>query len=1045
MKCRDINFANKVIFLGLFCFIVSVAQTSPQQNPGLLKINSENLTRVGNWPFGSALAVAVDTARQLAYLGSGGAVLVLDVSNLSQPQLISDVINTKGKVTDLRYNHLTQHLYVAAVYEDFQIWDMQDPDAPRELCQYELPTPYADPVTNGVDFYNNYAITENNYLFVNSINVADPKNPFLVSGNDDMGNPARAIHVAVDGMLHTGGAYGYVEIYIGPNGSLNTSNEHDLDFGCYEVFGTSDAAFIRTDRYLGILDPSSIYAPAWSFTDIGFFSDIFIQENYAYITNNNQMLIYDVTNYQNPFLEGSITLPGFSEKLEVYENYAYLAGGHSGLRNINIKNPAQPVEEGFYETFSATTDMDRAGDYGYITELDDGMLVLDLSNISHPTLVAQYNSPGNAVALEVVDNLAYIADGDGGLRIADVSDPLNPTEVGAYDSLNYAQEVCISGNYAYVVDNIINQPDWIRAFDISNPANPISMGGILMQSDIYALDASGNYLYAAATDKGMRVLDISDPANLVEAGYFLAPKVFDVCVQGNYAYLASADWDGGFVTVDISDPTNPIFISTYNENGWFHPFDVAVQGDYAYVGDPVGNEFLLFYIGDPANPSQLGAFRLSGDVSNLFAKDSLVYVSDGVAGVQIVENHLYSTSGAGITWQQQLSGTAYDLWSVYFINDSIGWTVGNEGTIVTTHDGGQTWQQQNSGVTAELFGVFFIDENNGWAVGREGSILHTINGGNQWTSQSSGTNLTLRSVTFIDNTQGWIVGEDGIILYTMNGGTNWQNQNSSTTSYLDVVDFVDANHGWVACGTLDGSILKTNNGGASWQIQYVPTQDRIYTLDFVDQNTGWVGTTGVEVLKTTDGGSSWTLQYQNSLHPYDVFSAMCFVDQNFGLAVGYDGRITNTVDGGNTWVEQTSGVHNYLTGVCFVDQYHGWVVGKEGLILKAKSAITFIGNHSISQESTPDKFFLFNNYPNPFNPVTTIQYDVPHTTRIVLKIYDMLGQQVKTLVDEAQAAGYKSVIWDGRNDNGIIVGSGIYFYRLQSNDILRTKKMMLMR
>ena len=92
------------------------------------------------------------------------------------------------------------------------------------------------------------------------------------------------------------------------------------------------------------------------------------------------------------------------------------------------------------------------------------------------------------------------------------------------------------------------------------------------------------------------VLDISDPANLVEAGYFLAPKVFDVCVQENYAYLASADWDGGFVTVDISDPTNPVFVSTYNEGGWFHPFDVAVQGDYAYVGDPVGNEFLLFYI-----------------------------------------------------------------------------------------------------------------------------------------------------------------------------------------------------------------------------------------------------------------------------------------------------------------------------------------------------------------------------------------------------------------------------------------------------------------
>ncbi len=1045
MNRRDINFAIKVISISLLFFSISFAQTSDQQNPGLLKINSDNLTRVGNWPFGSALAVAVDTARQLVYLGSGGAVLVLDVSNLSQPQLISDVINTKGKVTDLRYNHLTQHLYVAAVYEDFQIWDMQDPAAPPKLCQYGIPNPYTSVITENVDFYQNYAITENAGLGVSSINVSDPKNPFVVSINAYMGNPARAIHVAVDGILHTGGAYGYVEIYISSDGTLYTINEHNLLNGCSKVFGTIDAAFIRTGRYFAILNPASYLAPSWSFTDIGFFSDIFVQENYAYITNNNQMQIYDVTNYQNPLLEGSITVPGFPEKLEVFGNYAYLAGGHSGLRNINIKNAGQPVEEGFYETFSATTDLDRSGNYGYITELDDGMLVLDLSNISHPTLVAQYNSPGNAVAVEVSGNYAYIADGDGGLRIADISDPLNPTPIGSYDSLNYAQEVCISGTYAYVVDNIINQPDYIRAFDISNPANPIPVGEILMQSDIDALDASGNYLYAAATDQGMRVLDISDPANLVEAGYFLAPKVFDVCVQGNYAYLASADWDGGFVTVDISDPTNPVFVSTYNEGGWFHPFDVAVQGDYAYVGDPVGSEFLLFYIGDPANPSELGSFRLSGDVVNLFAKDSLIYVSDGVAGVQIVENHLYSTPAAGISWQQQISGTAYDLWSVYFINDSTGWTVGNEGTILTTHNGGQSWQQQNSGITAEMFGVFFIDENTGWAVGREGSILHTVDGGNQWTGQSSGTNLTLRSVIFVDDSQGWIVGEDGIILHTLDGGANWQNQNSGTASYLDDVDFFDANLGWAVCSGDHGKILRTNDGGTNWQTLYLPTTNLIFAADFIDSNIGWVGTAGVDILKTTNGGNSWTMQYQNPLSPYDVIGSMYFIDQNNGWAVGYDGRITSTIDGGNTWVEKISGVHNYLTDVCFVDEHHGWVVGKEGLILQAKSAITSIGNHSISQESTPDKFFLFNNYPNPFNPTTTIQYDIPQTVRVVLKIYNMLGQQVKTLVDEVQSPGQKSVIWNGTDEQGKVVSSGIYFYQFQSENNLITKKMMFLK
>ena len=1045
MKCRNINFANKVIFLGLFYFIVSIAQTSSQQNPGLLKINSENLTRVGNWPYGAAIAVAADTARHIVYLGSGGAVLILDVTDLTEPQLLSDAINSKGLVVDLDYDPATFHLYIAARYEDFQIWDVENPTAPFLIHTYELPDPYGDPPTGHVVHSGNYAIIENSFDAINSIDVSDPQNPVRVSAESGMGNPARDIYLDTDGNLHTTGGDAYEKVYFQPDGHLSGGYTYYMTGGPWICAGNADAAFVGYEDYLYILDLHSYTFPVWSVSTVGYMADVALKGDFLYFTVDQRLQIYDVSDYSSPFPTGSCNVPAYPNNLDVLGNVAYVAGDITGLRSINIEDPAQPVELGFYDTYSITINMVRSGDFGFMAEYDDGMMVMDLADIADPTVVSQYNTPGHALALQVKGDYAYVADAESGLRIADISNPYQPMEIGVYDSLTWAREICVLGNYAYVVDDIVNEPDWIRAFDISDPAHPTLAGSLLMPSDVYALDAAGNYLYAAATDQGLRVLNISDPTNLVEAGHFLAPKVFDVCVRGNYAYLASADWDGGFIILDISDPTNPIFISTYNENGWLHPFDVAVEGDWAYLGDPVSSYLHLLYISDPAHPSKLGQFILSGDIDNIFAQDSLVYVSDGRAGLQIFRNEIFSEPGAGITWQQQLSGTAYDLWSVYFINDLTGWTVGNEGTIVTTHDGGQTWQQQNSSITAEMFGVFFSDENNGWAVGREGSILHTINGGNQWIAQNSGTNLTLRSVTFIDNTQGWTVGENGIILHTMDGGINWQSQNSSTTSYLDEVDFVDANHGWVACSGLDGTILSTNNGGASWQIQYVPTQDRIYTLDFVDQNTGWVGTTGVEVLKTTDGGSSWTLQYQNSLYPYDVFNAMCFIDQNYGWAVGYDGRITSTDDGGNTWTEQTSGVHNYLTAVCFVDQYHGWVVGKEGLILKAKSAITSIGNHSISRKTTPDKFFLFNNYPNPFNPVTTIQYDVPHTTRVVIKIYDMLGQQVKTLVDEAQAPGRKSVIWDGRNDNGVIVGSGIYFYRLQSSNILRTKKMMLMR
>ena len=138
--------------------------------------DSTILTRVGNWPFGKAIGVAVDTARDIVYLGSGGAVLVLDVSNLSSPQLVSDDINSLGLVLDLSYNHTTQNLYIAANYEDFQIWDVQDPAVPQKLSQYVAPNPYASPPTGNVDFKDQYAIIENSYLGIASVDVSDPAN-----------------------------------------------------------------------------------------------------------------------------------------------------------------------------------------------------------------------------------------------------------------------------------------------------------------------------------------------------------------------------------------------------------------------------------------------------------------------------------------------------------------------------------------------------------------------------------------------------------------------------------------------------------------------------------------------------------------------------------------------------------------------------------------------------------------------------------------------------------------------------------------------------
>ncbi|MFC1726436.1 T9SS type A sorting domain-containing protein [candidate division KSB1 bacterium] len=93
----------------------------------------------------------------------------------------------------------------------------------------------------------------------------------------------------------------------------------------------------------------------------------------------------------------------------------------------------------------------------------------------------------------------------------------------------------------------------------------------------------------------------------------------------------------------------------------------------------------------------------------------------------------------------------------------------------------------------------------------------------------------------------------------------------------------------------------------------------------------------------------------------------------------------------------------------------------------------------------PDNFILENNYPNPFNPETTIRYSIPKTADVKLAVYNVLGQEIKALVNENKKAGYHSVKWDGTNNYGVKVGSGIYIYRIRAGGFTESKKMVLLK
>ena len=97
-------------------------------------------------------------------------------------------------------------------------------------------------------------------------------------------------------------------------------------------------------------------------------------------------------------------------------------------------------------------------------------------------------------------------------------------------------------------------------------------------------------------------------------------------------------------------------------------------------------------------------------------------------------------------------------------------------------------------------------------------------------------------------------------------------------------------------------------------------------------------------------------------------------------------------------------------------------------------------------EGLPGEFSLSQNYPNPFNPTTTMYFDVPHSAHVTVTVYNVLGQQITTLVDQQMPPGKRhSVDWDGRATSGNQVASGIYFYKMEADNFVETKKMMMLK
>ncbi len=406
-----------------------------------------------------------------------------------------------------------------------------------------------------------------------------------------------------------------------------------------------------------------------------------------------------------------------------------------------------------------------------------------------------------------------------------------------------------------------------------------------------------------------------------------------------------------------------------------------------------------------------------------------------------------------------LSGGRCDAIDAYDSLIATGPFTTNPNLLYLTSDGGNSW------FSRPLPGVVPIDisikgENNIWFCTGSGKIYSTIDGGFNWQLQFYDTlkSTFINYIEMFDSLNGMAMGDapandkPALFLKTTNGGIDWISQNDSSLIGLlsgniwRRVDFVDVNIGYFfSSGESPQKLYKTTNSGKNWTV----INDTIYCFVLKGYNENIflseepTATTDGIVHRTIDGGQNWEIKQWEFL---DWGSDIEYIPGNPSNVWCASSALSFSSDTGKTWVKEFDNQNGYIGDIVFTDENTGWFFSGGGGTLSNIYRTTNGGHGGIVSvddnaiDFIPDGFILGQNFPNPFNPTTTINYQIPASSFVTIKIYDVLGKEIKSLVNEEKTVGSYELTWYAEQ-----LPSGIYFYRLQAGSFVETKKMVFLK
>ncbi len=408
------------------------------------------------------------------------------------------------------------------------------------------------------------------------------------------------------------------------------------------------------------------------------------------------------------------------------------------------------------------------------------------------------------------------------------------------------------------------------------------------------------------------------------------------------------------------------------------------------------------------------------------------------------------------SWSPQNSGTTRLLYTCKAVSELVGWAAGANATVLRTTDGGNTWLNANPNpgiITGDVRNMEALDANTAWVTTESPTstaVYKTTDGGDSWFQVYSNTGGTVKGIRMLDSLNGIAIGSPVSnlwnLLLTTDGGNTWQ-----LSPHRPPADFIhQAVHNsfqvsmpYIYWGTSITTIYRSTDGGVTFS-EHETTGAGIYIFSLFI-NAGGVGmAASTEMSRSTDGGI--TFQPHSVPGAGNINGIQC-AGNDYWYIRGT--KIFHSTDDGINWIEEydtPSGLS--LNHLDFPDNLNecqmGWAVGYGGTIHKMTgSTVTSVND----QSETPGMYELEQNYPNPFNPSTKITFTIAGKTEyysvpqfVSLKVYDILGNEVATLVNEEKQPGTYEVQFDAFD-----LTSGVYIYRLKSGSFIQSKKMLMIK